>query len=402
MSPKTNDSMSEQLVSSKPKFRVFHFCFAMDASYGGVPTGVSEVAMQLSPYGIESEIFSYGNTKLQVMKNTLLYGKLLQSGVKVNCGSTFIENQYGLGRLKKNQMSLFDNPKPDIIILHQIYTLSTIIGYRFAKVKGIPYAVFPHGSLTDYQESNSSFIKYVAKKLIINKIIEKADLIITTSENERGDLESSLLSKVKVIPYGIEKFFKQGETLFPNFSFVGGPKIMFSGRFHKGKNLQLLIAAMPEILLKYPEAILEIAGAGTKRETKAIQELIQLFNLEQNIKFHGWVEKTKLMLIYVEADLLVLPSENENFSLVVAEALSQGIPCVVSKSVGISDIILKHHAGEIINELNSEAIAKAILLVLQGDSNEYRNSALQAAEENLDWSRISLIWISLIKAIVVQ
>ena len=180
---------------SNSQFRVFHFCFAMDASYGGVPTGVSEVAMQLSPYGIESEIFSYGNTKLQVMKNTLLYGKLLQSGVKVNCGSTFIENQYGLGRLKKNQMSLFDNPKPDIIILHQIYTLSTILGYRYAKKNGIPYAVFLHGSLTHYHESDSSFIKSIAKRLIISRILYEADVIIVTCTNESEDLEISLRAR---------------------------------------------------------------------------------------------------------------------------------------------------------------------------------------------------------------
>jgi glycosyltransferase involved in cell wall biosynthesis len=99
---------------------------------------------------------------------------------------------------------------------------------------------------------------------------------------------------------------------------------------------------------------------------------------------------------------LILPSDNENFAIVVAEALSHGVPCVVSKFVGASDLIAKHHAGKIINEMTPEAVADAIIKVLSGDEAKYRAAALKAVSEDLDWMKITLQWKTLIRSLAVQ
>ena len=98
----------------------------------------------------------------------------------------------------------------------------------------------------------------------------------------------------------------------------------------------------------------------------------------------------------------MLPSENEKFALVVSEALSAGVPCVVSKFVGTSDIVAKHHAGEIIDELTPESVAAGVIKVLEGDENAYRAAAIQATCEDLDWSKIALRWKALISSLAVE
>ena len=75
---------------------------------------------------------------------------------------------------------------------------------------------------------------------------------------------------------------------------------------------------------------------------------------------------------------------------------------MVSKFVGTSDIIAKHHAGEIIEELNPESVAASIIKVLEGNSNTYRNAAVQATITDLDWSNISLEWTTLIESMSVR
>jgi glycosyltransferase involved in cell wall biosynthesis len=79
-----------------------------------------------------------------------------------------------------------------------------------------------------------------------------------------------------------------------------------------------------------------------------------------------------------------------------------GVPCVISKFVGTSDIVAKHHAGEIINDLTPSAIAAKVIKVLNGDENVYRAAALKAIREDLDWAKISMQWKKLIKDLAVE
>ena len=179
-------------------------------------------------------------------------------------------------------------------------------------------------------------------------------------------------------------------------------RILFSGRFHKVKNLPLLIAAMPLIVSKFPHLILDIAGKGSEGERSVLVKLIHDLNIEKSVEFHGWVDRYEMEQLFRSASLLVLPSESENFAQVVSEALSSGVPCVVSQFVGTSDIVARHHAGEIIEELTPESVAAAVLKVLEGDQLAYREAAFKATREDLDWSKIALKWKALISSLDVE
>ena len=312
---------------------------------------------------------------------------------------TPVENDYGLGFFLSYFQQFQRIQKPNLVILHQVYTVSTFLGYRFARKNGIPYAVFPHGSLTQYDEANSTLIKAIAKRVIISKILREANAIIVTCESERQDLQHSLQRKAVLLPYGAELKSELLERRTAAGSDSQYPRILFSGRFDKKKNLPLLLAAMPLILSKFPHTVLDIAGSGGKNDTDVLLKLAHKLNIENNVVFHGWVEKSEMEKLFISARLLVLPSDNENFAQVVSEALSGGVPCVVSIFVGTSDIVAKHHAGEIIEALTPESVAAAVIKVLDGDEQIYREAALTATREDLNWSRIALKWKGLIQSI---
>jgi glycosyltransferase involved in cell wall biosynthesis len=379
--------------------RISHFCFSLDPSRGGVSTGVITTVKQLTKYGINNQIVSAGTTKNQLERNSKNLSEFKAIGVEYVATVAKFENDYGLGSVRGLKMRLCNLSKPDLVVLHQIYTFSTLLGYIYAKKNRIPYVVKPHGSLTKYHESDSKVIKTLAKWFLISKILREADAIIVTCESERADLITSLKAKAYQLNYGavVSKPLDTAIRRLPGGN--QNKRIVFSGRFDKKKNLPLVIKAMPQILESYPNLVLDIAGSGTANEVRILQSLIASLKLEGSVQFHGWVDASKMCELFSRARLLVLPSENENFAIVVAEALSAGVPCVVSKFVGTADIVVKHHAGEVIDELTPASVAEGIMKVLRGDEIRYREAAIEAARESLDWAEIALRWKALVTSL---
>lgn len=374
----------------------------MDSSGGGVTRGVSNLAIQLNNQGMKSQIFSSGNTRKQIANNESLIKNLVQRGIDIDLSQTLIKNSYGLGSLRNIHKIISKFTGTDLVVLHQVYTFSTLLGYKYAKRHRVPYAIMPHGSLSKYHESDSRIIKKVAKKLVISKILKNASAIIVTCKSERDDLSIFLQSKAYIIPYGAA-IAEKSVSLKPNVNIKSSPiRIMFSGRFDKKKNLPLLLKAMPEILKSCPDLVLDVAGSGTSKEVNNIKKIVTKLGISNHVKFHGWINQNEMSELFNSARLLVLPSSNENFALVVSESLSMGVPCVISKFVGTSDIVAKHHAGEIINDLTPSDIAAKVIKVLNGDENVYRAAALKAIREDLDWAKISMQWKKLIKDLAVE
>lgn len=379
--------------------RITHFCFCLDFSRGGVVTGLMNTVEQLTKNGISNQIISFGNTRKQINANSLYMSEINSLGVDYIYTVARFKNDYGLGSLRGLKRKLCNLTKSNLVVIHQIYTFSTLLGYIYAKTNDIPYVIQPHGSLTKYHEADSKLIKFLAKGLIISRILREADAIVVTCESEREDLKPMLQAKACQLNYGAIPNSSVNQTFRKLPENNENLRIIFSGRFDKKKNLSLVIRAMPLILKMYPELILDIAGSGTKNELKMLRNLVSSLSLEGSVQFHGWINRLKLSELLANARLLVLPSENENFAIVVAEALSAGVPCVVSKFVGTADIVAKYHAGEVIDELSHTAVAKGILKVLQGDEIKYREAAIEAVTESLDWSEIALKWKALVRSL---
>lgn len=379
--------------------RISHFCSSMEPSRGGIAKGVFLIASNLTNFGIKSEVLSLGNLKSKLETHLEIQNNMNSIGVTYNFTLSKLRNDYGIGSLKVLKLQMDSMPKPNVVILHQVYTLSTFFGYRYAKRRRIPFAVFPHGSLTKYHETDNKLIKEIAKKLFFLKILRNADSIIVTCTSEKDDLDPFLQKKAIVLPYGTNFDITWDKTLVkPNYN-KKLDRIIFSGRFDKKKNLPIVLKAMPQIMKTFPDLVLDIAGSGSRKEVKKIEDLILELKLEKNVRLLGWINESKMQELFSTARLLVLPSENENFALVVSEALSAGVPCVVSKYVGTAEIVAKHQAGVVIDELTPASVAEGILKVLHGDEDRYQKSALKAVETSLNWSQIALQWRGLIESL---
>jgi 1,4-alpha-glucan branching enzyme len=111
--------------------------------------------------------------------------------------------------------------------------------------------------------------------------------------------------------------------------------VLFIGRLVYEKGVQTLLAAMPRILERVPEAKLIIAGSGPmEAEARAIAA-----PLGGKVAFAGFADAKLKETLYGVADVVVVPSLYEPFGIVALEAMCRGKPLVVSDTGGLADII---------------------------------------------------------------
>jgi glycosyltransferase involved in cell wall biosynthesis len=103
-----------------------------------------------------------------------------------------------------------------------------------------------------------------------------------------------------------------------------------------------------------------IAGEGDAGYVAALKALAQEKGIQDNLLWLGWVESSARYALMAEFDLLVLPSQNENFANVVIEALSVGTPVLISEQVGLQDYVVAQQLGWV-TPLSVAAVAEGLV-----------------------------------------
>lgn len=150
----------------------------------------------------------------------------------------------------------------------------------------------------------------------------------------------------------------QRDTLRRAMGVGDGPLVLSLGRLVDFKRVDHLIRAFGKANLP-PAATLEIVGDGVCRPS--LESLVQHLGLGDRVRFHGFVEPSEVPRWFAIADLFVLPSVGETWSVALLEALSCGLPVVTTDSVGAAvDAIHDPVVGEVVPSGDVEALGIAI------------------------------------------
>ena len=117
---------------------------------------------------------------------------------------------------------------------------------------------------------------------------------------------------------------------------------LFLSRLHQKKGIEILFEALAQVSFDWT---LTIAGDGESDYLEQLKKLSENLRISHKVNWLGWVNAKNKWTIYQDADLLVLPSHNENFANVVIESLAVGTPVLVSQYVGLSDYVLEKKLG---------------------------------------------------------
>ena len=183
------------------------------------------------------------------------------------------------------------------------------------------------------------------------------------------------LHKVKIIPPPVV-LPETNTQLVREFSGLHNPErkspvIGMAARFATEKGVEILLKALPMVLERYPNALVQFVGPyqniiGEEDYFQRLAQQINGFEEGGNWQFLGSLNPDQMAAFFPNLDVLVLPSLNstEAFGLVQIEAMMNGIPCVASSLPGVRQPVMVHKMGKVFPIGDANALADSILEVL--------------------------------------
>jgi len=245
--------------------------------------------------------------------------------------------------------------KQDYDLCHTFFGFpSGYISYRFRKK--IPYIVSLRGS--DVPGFNKRFfIQYLFLTPLFKKIWKSADKVIANSEELRILAKKTTpVLPIEVIYNGIdiEEFCPAVNKESQQF------KILCVSRLIGRKCIDYLLRALPAVTGVHPHVYLDIVGEGNMEEE--LKNLSKDLKLQDKVSFKGYVSHEELPELYRNSDLFILPSLWEGMSNTLLEALSSGLPVIVTDTGGTAELVSDN--GIVIPKQDSNAISGAILKLI--------------------------------------
>ncbi|AFY43933.1 glycosyltransferase [Nostoc sp. PCC 7107] len=294
----------------------------------------------------------------------------------------------------------------DILDNHYLFSYAPTCAGAIARWYKVPYTVRVQGQLSSWALTQSKLKKQVYSLLIERHNLNHAAAIHCASTEEAKDVRKfGIDTRTVILPLGVEKFpkFPQAKTRLRSVYGIPEqtPVILFLSRLRYNKRPDLLIKALSHIANLKGDFHLILAGDGEPNYVNYLQQLVTSLNLSNCVTFAGFVANEQKNLLLQGADLFVLPSLSENFSIAAAEAMAAGLPVIVSSEVQIAPDIITANTGLVV-EGEIEPLIKAILRLL--DSPTFRQvlgeNGRRLAIQNYSWDSIALSLANVYEALI--
>ena len=205
--------------------------------------------------------------------------------------------------------------------------LNGLLAYFISKKLKIPFVVTEHTG--PYSSILNSWLKSNISKFVFNK----AAKVLVVSEHQKNELLKLGITKEKV-----EVSFNPVNTDVYKLTTVSDSKnIAFVSRLDEFKGALRTLKAFHKLVEKYPNYILTIVGEG--EEFNVINEYINSNNLNDKVILKGTLTKPQIAEVLNKSSFFVFPSRHETFGLVVAEALSCGLPVICTNQTAPKEFI---------------------------------------------------------------
>lgn len=380
--------------------RILQVIRDMDPASGGPPRVVEGLSVGLAQLGCEVEIaaITYG-TECQA-RLAAAWPSLGESGVNFRGFAPSGPAPFGASSnlatfLRKSVRSF------DIVHLHGVWDQVLVSAANAAYKANVPYLVSPHGMLDNWSMRRSRLKKAAAWHLLgVGRMLKQASTVVYGTKSEA--LEASglrIVSPARVAPNG---FWSQSlEALSSNARqrlAVQFPEtaswstcVLFYSRVHPKKGLDMLIEAFTELADEFPGAGLLVAGIQQDRAYEAeVRKQIRATNRPGRIVFTTALTGPESRFVYHAADIFVLPSHQEGFSIAIVEALACGRPVLITDRCHM-DEVLAWGAGQV-TAPTSDGIAAGMRVLLEMDAASRAEAGCRGRSrvlETLTWPKVA-------------
>ena len=208
---------------------------------------------------------------------------------------------------------------------HSLWMMPNVYPGWLSRKYGVPQVVAPRGALSEWAMASGSPVKSLFWRTMQRPALAAASCFHATSASEYEDIRRlGFRQPVAIIPNGID---------IPDEETGSAPAnriLLFLGRLHRKKGLDMLLPAWAAVQAEFPDWHLRIVGSDERGYGTAMASEARARRLER-VEFTGPLFGPDKHRAYRDAALFVLPTYSENFGMSVAEALAAGTPAIVSR-----------------------------------------------------------------------
>jgi glycosyltransferase involved in cell wall biosynthesis len=347
---------------------------SLEQKLGGPTFIVQESSIHVGKRFSRNRLLIFGNVDIKIETETLII-------------PTLGGNRFGFPIWTKLREAKNFIRTSNFILIHGFYLFSTLLVIYLSNSRTL--FLMPHGSMEPYQEKFSKLRKLIFRflfRLITNR---KNIVFLVASRREIQGVKKLFPSrKVELAGYGVS--FPKNEIELKEVPKKDNFVIGYLSRIHPIKRLDLAIKCLPILASKNMGVQLKVAGEGSSQLLQDLHELSAHLCVSDKIDFLGAVKDESKERFFKEIDLLLLLSDNENFALVVAEAIIRGIPVVVRSTVAMSDFVAESNTGVVVESEDASEISAAIENVI--DNYGYYSEQCLSHRSKLSWSQVGKEW----------
>jgi glycosyltransferase involved in cell wall biosynthesis len=367
--------LEEALLTNRP-LKVLHVLTLAGSGglYGGPSRVARELCSELQNRGHEAEIFSgailgHFPSNSEVVKESFIRVRSLSKKFSISSLWSFGIPSAIYAKVKRS----------DLVHIHFARELIPLCAALICLGTRTPFVTQTHGMLL----TDNRLLVRILDLVITKRIIKHSKINLVLSKRELSDI--SLLNfstTMQILANGIKVSRKTFEVENRDVK-----EIVFCSRIHSRKRVDLFLSLAKFANEKNMRLNFSIYGPDHGELSKTLN-LIASENI-LNINYRGSLQPELVPEMLATADLLVLPSENEPFPMIVLESLSVGTPVLIMPSCGIASLIASHFPKMVALGDDEESLRESFLrLIVDIPLNNNQQQLQDFCKSHFDISQI--------------
>jgi len=389
-------------LNKKMKMKILHVVISLAPEWGGPTKMVHELTEALVEKGVEVSLFAPvrrgGEAEITCPKGVNM--QLFEEGFGARWWPGYSP---GLARKVMQEMGKFD-----LVHIHELWSHPHLAASQAARKSGKPYVVTVHGGLEPWAINHKAFKKKIYWALFQRRILQRATALHAITDEEVKHIRAcGIDNEILMIPNGInpQEFCslpvrREMERLYPQF--VGKQVVLFLGRLHPIKGLDILARAFGKVAKMREDLCLLIVGPDSEGyKTEVVKILVSEGALDK-VVFAGMLIGQEKLAVFGGADIFVLSSYSEGFSIAILEAMACGLPVIITRQCHFPEVA-EAGAGLVIEpEVGQLAVAIERLLNEPELRQEMGRNGQRLVNDKFTWEKIANQMLVLYETVLKQ
>lgn len=289
--------------------------------------------------------------------------------------------------------------RADILQVAGLWTYSSMLGLNWSRRTRKPRLVTPHGMLDPWALRQSAWKKRIAARLFEEAHLREATVVRALCPSEKESFQAlGLRNPVCVIPNGVTLPESAGGVPGPapceNAMFGSRQVLLYLGRIHPKKGLDLFLSAMARLKREHPLLLTNwavvIAGWGSRADEEQLRSQIGQLELDDDVRFVGSLFGAGKQAAFRNAAAFILPSLSEGLPMAVLEAWSYSLPVLMTEACHLTDGFMAGAACRITADIDRLAGELADFFRLDDERRVAMGRAGRSlVEEQYTWSHVA-------------